>query len=145
MAQVVLRNSWYAPDGRFYQSNFPGPSEVPDQLVRFLPTTAVVYSGSHTPPSPNRPVMAHLIREQETFDADAYAKSVEAPTPAVAEVPVVAEPAIQEADVQPVAEEAPAAEVDPIEAEQRRLEAEEAAAAAAKDEKPATAARPKRR
>jgi hypothetical protein len=114
MAQVVLRNNWFAPDGRFYTSYFPGPSEIPEHLLQFLPKSAVIYSGSHVAPSPNRPIMSHLVRTEETFDAEAYAKSLGKP----------AEPVVVEA--------APA--VDPLEAEQRRLEAEEAAAAAATSE-----------
>lgn len=43
MAKVQLRNAWFAPGGRYYFAT-EGNSfvEIPDELVEFLPATAVV-------------------------------------------------------------------------------------------------------
>lgn len=42
MAKVILKNSWFAPDGQFYHAAAHFAVELPDRLVPFLPKSARV-------------------------------------------------------------------------------------------------------
>ena len=45
MAKVVLRNNWFAPNAQLFRKSRTKkgpPVDIPDELVPYLPTTAIV-------------------------------------------------------------------------------------------------------
>ena len=63
MAKVLLQNAWYSPRGTYYPASRVEPVEIPDDLVKFIPSSAQVYdAGKKVVPASAVPMMNVPVR-----------------------------------------------------------------------------------